>query len=105
MIEPDIVELLTLSQVAAMLNLKRETVRVLARRGEIGSVLPTPRQRFFTRQQVADFITSRTIAVPKRLDCRPQIPAPSRIPKNRSLITEDAESRSDLRKELNSLVR
>ena len=97
-------ELLTAAQVADILHLKPDTILRMASRNEIGSIQVRPRRRLFLSSHVDDYINSHIRTAPKKLDYRPQLPAPSRIPKNCSLKTEDTKAgSSDLRKEIRDL--
>jgi excisionase family DNA binding protein len=63
--------LMNTEQVAAYLHLNVKAVHELVRSGKLGCVQVTPKKRGFTREQVQEFIESRTIPMKAPVDRKP----------------------------------
>jgi excisionase family DNA binding protein len=69
--------LMTADAVAKYLGVKVKTVHQLVREGRLSCVQLTARDRRFTREQVEEFVTRRTVTVPNPVDKSVSKPLPS----------------------------
>jgi len=95
-------ELLTPEQVAEHLHMDVKSIHRLVREGKLGCVQMTARKRLFRSEDVEDFILSRTISPPKRVDKRPSPPVRSGPKSMKGGAKSTGESVRALREEMRS---
>ncbi len=92
--------LLTENQVAEMMHLSKRRVQDLCRAGQIGYVQIAPRQRAFLQEHVDEYIRSKTIIPPKKIDTHAGKKLPSSWKGGDGRKSLGDTERAQLRKEL-----
>ena len=93
-------QLMDAQDVALILKIAPKTVHKLVRRGKLGCVQVTEKDRRFTREQVQSYIESCTTNPPAKIDREPCVRVRSQPPKGGAKSI--GVSGTDLRKEMRS---
>jgi excisionase family DNA binding protein len=95
---PILDELLTVDQAAAWLKLRPKRVNELVREGKLPCVQLTARERRFTAEQLREFIASRTLTPPRRVDSPARTLLPSLQKEQKSQRGDRAQLREEMRR-------
>ncbi len=96
--------LLTPEQVAEYLGIKTKTVHQLVRDGKLACIQLSARDRRFTTEQIAAFIQTRVIELPKPVDRKSpsKLPFPQKGGDQRKSTGDSLSERKKMKEELRS---